>query len=198
MKYKAKFIHSPERRVFFCSDLHYNHYNSISHSDRPFATLQEMNKYIEDEFLRVLTPNDVVFSLGDLFWNLRDDRCLEILNKIPGQFFQVMGNHDRGKFWKKGGKDFVESKGGLVADILDIVVNDTPVTLSHFPILDWNLKFHGSYHLHGHCHGNLDDLNSKSPDLRVDVGFDGALAREHGSFLIPWDIINDYMKHKNS
>ena len=30
--------------------------------------------------------------------------------------------------------------------------------------------------VHGHCHGNIDDLNESSKDLRIDVGLDGKLA----------------------
>ena len=31
--------------------------------------------------------------------------------------------------------------------------------------------------LHAHCHGNIDELNKVSPDLRFDIGIDSELAR---------------------
>ncbi|MDD7621917.1 MAG: hypothetical protein SOY33_00405 [Candidatus Onthovivens sp.] len=30
--------------------------------------------------------------------------------------------------------------------------------------------------VHGHCHGNIDEFNESSKDLRIDVGLDGKLA----------------------
>ena len=30
--------------------------------------------------------------------------------------------------------------------------------------------------VHGHCHGNIDNFNESSRDLRIDVGLDGKLA----------------------
>lgn len=30
--------------------------------------------------------------------------------------------------------------------------------------------------VHSHCHGNIDEFNESSKDLRIDVGLDGKLA----------------------
>lgn len=43
-----------------------------------------------------------------------------------------------------------------------------PIILCHFPILSWDNMSHGSWHLHGHCHGSLPDTGVK----RIDVGVD--------------------------
>jgi hypothetical protein len=45
--------------------------------------------------------------------------------------------------------------------------------------------------VHGHCHGNIDDYNLRSGDLRVDVGIDGKLARECGG-LIPLERLYEH------
>lgn len=54
----------------------------------------------------------------------------------------------------------------------------------------------GVAYLTGNCHGNIDWLNDESPDLRVDVGFDGELAKKVGSFLISFEDIFEHMKQK--
>ena len=65
--------------------------------------------------------------------------------------------------------------------------------MSHYPILDWNHKFRGGLMVHGHTHGTIDDENSKSHDLRVDVGFNSSLAKKVGTFLIPiQEVINHF------
>ena len=44
-------------------------------------------------------------------------------------------------------------------------------------MLSWNRRPHGTCHIHGHCHGSIDDYNTLSEELRVDVGLDGDLAK---------------------
>jgi hypothetical protein len=50
--------------------------------------------------------------------------------------------------------------------------------------------------LFGHCHGNIDPYIDSTPDLRVDVGLDGSLARSYGSFILPFSAIYDHMVQK--
>lgn len=68
--------------------------------------------------------------------------------------------------------------------------------LCHYPMISWYQKSRGSFGVFGHCHGNIDWLNNESPDLRVDVGFDGELAKKVGSFLISFEDIFEHMKQK--
>lgn len=44
------------------------------------------------------------------------------------------------------------------------------------PMLSWEHKDKGSVMIHGHCHGKVDQINTDSKELRVDVGIDGNLA----------------------
>ena len=73
---------------------------------------------------------------------------------------------------------------------------DYKLTLCHDPMISWNGKARGTLMIHGHCHGNIDNINTESTDLRVDVGFDGLLAKKTGSFLISFEDILEYMKEK--
>ena len=43
-------------------------------------------------------------------------------------------------------------------------------------MIAWNRRPHGTCHLHGHTHGNLDEFNKNSEELRLDIGFDGGLS----------------------
>ena len=69
MKIKDKFIlKEGSGKIYFMSDLHYGHNNVIKYDDRGFDTVENMNSYIVSE-LNKLNPNDIVFDLGDMFWN---------------------------------------------------------------------------------------------------------------------------------
>ena len=204
MKIKEKFISSEtEGRVLFMSDLHYNHQNIIRHSQRPFKDVEEMNAFILGELKSKINPEDVLFDLGDLFWNMTPEKMCEILDEIPTKkIYKVVGNHDKyGVYYGSGGLE-VRKRFMMISDILDIQVESWRtgktymVTMSHYPMISWNHKPHGSIHLHGHCHGNIDQYNNSSTDLRVDLSYDGKLSKELGSFIIDFEDIIQFFNNK--
>ena len=44
--------------------------------------------------------------------------------------------------------------------------------MCHFPFLSWNRRPHGTCMVHGHSHGNANNVNELTGELRVDVGLD--------------------------
>ena len=54
---------------FYISDLHFDHKNVIPYDNRPFYNVEEMNKTLIDNWNSVVTKNDCVYILGDMFWN---------------------------------------------------------------------------------------------------------------------------------
>lgn len=205
MKIKEKFIslNEPGKRILFMSDLHYYHANVIRHNSRGFKDVQEMNNFILGELKSRISPGDILFDLGDLFWNITPNQMCEVLDQIPtNNIYKIVGNHDRyGVYYGSGGLE-VRKRFKIVCDILDIQVESWKtgetymVTMSHYPMISWNHKPHGSIHLHGHTHSNIDCLNDNSPDLRVDVGFDGHLAKDTGSFIIDFEDIIQFFDNK--
>lgn len=193
MRIKNKFSTEGEGHIYFISDLHIGHKNIISFSGRPFENVDEMNKSIIEE-LQKTKENDIIFNLGDVFWNINSKITKEILTSIPARKFLVLGNHDNRDELKKTGMF------EMVEDELEIMIEhkgaDYGCTLSHYPMLSWNHKIYGTFMIHGHCHGNLDGVNTASPDLRLDVGVDSDIAHKKGSFLIELGDIIDYFKVK--
>ena len=186
------------RKVWFMSDLHYNHQNILwinkkTRGDR-FSDLTSMNLWITTELKNKVGPEDIVFDLGDLIWKETLAEIKTFSNLLPVRSYRVLGNHD-GKNLGAWGKCW---RG--VYDLLDLIIKkdgeDIRLTLSHYPILDWNHRYRGAWNLHGHCHGNFDDLNVKSGELRMDIGFDSDMATQEGSFLIPFDSILNVMKQR--
>lgn len=183
-------------RILFMSDLHYDHENVIRFDGRPFSSIYEMNRSILYELEKNVHTDDILIDLGDLFWKCSDNEIKEVLDRIhPWKFYKIIGNHDKWPVYQRLGKYF-----DLVCDQLDIKVEHEgkqyQLALSHYPMVSWNHKPRGAFMIHGHCHGNIDQFNNDSYDLRVDVGYGGSLAREVGSFLIPFDNIFQHFTKK--
>ena len=185
------------RKVWFMSDLHYNHQNILWINKKTrghFNEVGEMNQYILSELKEKVGPEDIVFDLGDLIWKETTAEIKTFSNLLPVRSYRVLGNHD-GKNLGAWGKTW---KG--VYDLLDLIIKkdgeDIRLTLSHYPILDWNHRYRGAWNLHGHCHGGVDKLNEESGELRLDIGFDSDIATWTGSFLVSFDDILTEMKKK--
>lgn len=205
MKIKTPFTITAESNVFLMSDLHYGHKNILEIDKRPFQDIDEMNSYIVRELKTKLRPTDILFDLGDLFWRTTNIKeCREVLDQIPTKnIYKVVGNHDPYKHYlpeNTGGTNNLCNKFVRVADLYDIHIKvekeEYLVSLSHYPILDWNHMYQGGLHIYGHTHGHTDSWVKAGSRLMVDVGFSASLAKEYGSFIIPFDFILEHFKAK--
>ena len=200
MKFEKKFNLNNER-LFFMSDLHYGHENILNFykDTRPFDSIKEHNEYLTRTIEVMTNPGDWIVDLGDLFWKVPSEEAKEFLEKFKDRhFIKILGNHDSEDLFRTSLLGLVE--GGTVYDILGLKVKyageEVLVMASHYPILSWNSKAHGSIHTFGHCHGNLDSFVNSRSDLMVDVGVDGELAGKVGSFLIPFEEIYEHFRKK--
>lgn len=202
MKIGNKFNYNNFGKIYFMSDLHYNHPGILRHNPgtRNFVDVDEMNSWLSKNVWDVISEDDIVFDLGDTFWNMDCSRISTILGSVKGTMYKVMGNHDKyGLYYDQAP---LNRYYRLISDLLDIVITydgiDYRCTLSHYPLVTWNHKARGSFMLHGHCHGNIDDYNKLSPDLRVDIGMDGSLCNSLGSSpLIDFSDILRYFLDKS-
>lgn len=159
-------------KIWFVSDLHIDHENIIRHSNRPWENILEMNSYIEKELFKDVSEEDYIFDLGDTIWKPSHQRVEKVMSWFNSKnIYKIQGNHDK-KIYSKSSEKIKEE-----TQILDLRVKlkDTSeiiLVLSHYPMVSWNHKFRGSINLHGHCHGNIDEYNLTSKDLRFDISFD--------------------------
>ena len=158
---------------WFTADPHFDHDNIIRLSKRPFSNVSQMNEALIDAYNANVKPDDTLYILGDFCWGNMDKivywreqiKCRNII------FF--IGNHDRPitQAYDEGGarhpvlkKLFREVHWSRVKTI-----NGQPIHIHHHPILEWDRFFHGSWHLFGHVHGNLNPMPGH---LALDVGVD--------------------------
>ena len=171
--------------VWFTSDLHLCHRNICKYTDRinrmglnpDHPNLDQMNEWIIDKWNSKVQKNDIVYMLGD-FSFINTNITRKLLEKLKGKKHLIWGNHDKSL---KGLENYFESCSDIKEptfkqSCFPFLQEDVVAVLCHYPILAWDRRNYGSIMLHGHSHGNLDDYNDQSKELRVDVGLDGKLA----------------------
>lgn len=164
---------------FFISDTHFGHSSVIEYCSRPFADVQQMDEYLCDAWNSTVTSRDRVFVLGDFSFH-RGPETGKILDKLRGQKFLIKGNHDYSKTISK------LSQFNRISTYEDTIFTlesgeRISVVMSHFPFLSWNKMSRGSYHFHGHCHGNLRLPEGLKHARIFDVGIDN-LANVFGTY----------------
>lgn len=197
MKWNTE-INLDEHNVWFTADLHLFHSNILWMNKRPFKDCNEMWEYIKSDWNSKVQDEDYVFILGDVLWGSGATALRNMRKELKGHICIVLGNHDKEKTADgKSGSNYDVFDSCARADMIRIksarLGIDQGVFLSHYPAITWPQKGRGTIHLHGHVHGDLDEYNENSPDLRVDVGFDGKLAKMK---LIPFEEIYNYFIHK--
>lgn len=157
-------MNANKRQVWFTSDTHFGHENVIKYSNRPYRDKWEMDETMINNWNAKVQPSDVIYHLGDVFF-CREDRALEIIRRLNGQKFLIMGNHD--KYLRKSAK--LQDEFVKCSDYQEIVVEGQTIVMCHYAMLTWNKAHHGSWMLHGHSHGSLKyPFEAKIHDAGVD------------------------------
>ena len=154
---------------YFTSDLHFGYEPILKQANRPFESIEQMNKAIIDNFNSVLTKDDVLVILGDVAcygYNPKNE-----LKAINGKKVLIVGNHDKEPLKHKSFRD-------CFIDIRDNEIDrsgDISVFLSHYPMAEWDGYFKGIWHFYGHVHnssqgaGSLMKLFPRAVNVGVDV-----------------------------
>lgn len=126
---------------WFISDTHFSHTNIIRYTDRPFATVEEMNEKLIENWNMCISPGDTVFFLGD-FGMGSPEHLASICSQLNGIKICIRGNHD-GSYQKMQKIGFA-----LVLESAFIKLGRHKVELIHHPTPPPPTHFQ----LHGHVH----------------------------------------------
>lgn len=137
--------------LFFSADLHVG--DRAIAGWRRFASVAEHDAAILAGINSRVGADDELWLLGDLCRpNRASVRALRA--SIACRHVHVVeGNHD-----KRSILETLEREEGLFesvgyyAELGKVRREGYKLCLSHYPMLDWNRAFHGSYMLHGHIH----------------------------------------------
>lgn len=136
---------------YYIGDLHFNHKNIINLDSRPFNDIEEMEDILIKNWNSVVKSNDHVYILGDFCWG-KVDKWVELLDRLNGLKYLIIGNHDDFKTVNKIRYKFVG-----VYNYLEIKDQGYKLVLCHYPIASWNGMYRGTIHLYAHVHNTSDN-----------------------------------------
>nr|QNO49471.1 hypothetical protein OCBBGKCP_00028 [Methanosarcinales archaeon ANME-2c ERB4] len=145
--------------IYLISDLHLDHKNIMRYCDRPFSSVEEMNRTIIDNWNEVVAEDDFVYLIGDLAFGRRRSKMRYWLKKLNGNVILILGNHDKG---------YLDSI--VHADKCVLFYKGKKFLLIHDPKMvnsgeDWVI--------HGHEHNNKPEkypfMNGKNRTVNVSV-----------------------------
>ena len=175
-RYYDEWVVSEEelKHMWVTSDTHFGHEFIRTCCFRPFDSVEKIDKAMIDNWNNVVQSGDIVVHLGDFSWYDRKPTNY-ILNKLVGDKYLIMGNHD--KVFKQNKLSFTD-----VMLQLQLVIRETGqhIFLNHYPFL----CYAGTYskqkdiNLFGHVHSgppsdglDLPRLTNLFPS-QYDVGVD--------------------------
>ena len=80
-------------KYFVISDTHFGHKNIIDYCNRPFNSVEDMDKTLIKNWNETVSNNDLIIHLGD-FALTSKDRIKEIVSQLNGKKILILGNHD--------------------------------------------------------------------------------------------------------
>ncbi|MFT3786240.1 MAG: metallophosphoesterase family protein [Tepidisphaeraceae bacterium] len=149
------------KSTWFIADTHFGHANIIRYSKRPFATVDDHDRQLVENWNTFVKPGDDVFHLGDFAYRNRES-ALKLLEQLNGNVHLIEGNHDAAAHQIRAHFVWYDK-------VKTVKVNDRRIFLSHYAHRVWEKSHHGAWHLYGHSHASLpDDPNSLSFDAGID------------------------------
>jgi calcineurin-like phosphoesterase family protein len=175
--------------IWFTADLHFGHPKIVDICNRPVYLSDKVlnesgvnqkdvsdptykrlineahNEWLVKEVInKYVRKKDTLYILGDV--SMRDKIVTDkFLDRLNGDKRLIVGNHDRNihKSTRFGEitliKDFNFSRKNP-----DINIH---IVLCHYPMLSWNRRVYGAWHLFGHVHGRNPGVG-RSHDIGLD------------------------------
>lgn len=174
VKNNDSFIFQDGSKVWFTSDTHFGHERVIRFCNRPWDTIEEMNRGLIENWNSCVQPDDTVFHLGDFCWG-GSSEWTSILSQLNGHIHLILGNHDI-KNIRQGYMKYFES----VSFQSQILVEDQSIYLNHYPFLTYGGIYRDQpvWQLFGHIHSKQgksgkDTMRAKHLlETQYDVGVD--------------------------
>lgn len=80
--------------LHFVSDSHFGHENILRYTNRPFATVPDMNEALIANHNHRVSSEDTCYFVGDVAMGQRNKTLAEVLPRLNGKKILICGNHD--------------------------------------------------------------------------------------------------------
>lgn len=154
--------------IYFTSDLHFGHTNIIKYCNRPFSSVEDMDKALINSWNEAVKPDDDIYILGD-FTMRGSGQARGYLSALNGRKYLIVGNHDLFL------DDLDEAEGWFewVKDYAAVDFHGVSFVLFHYPIVEWFRFGKGAIHLYGHIHNSPPAATKIPSNIRAfNVGVD--------------------------
>ena len=162
---------------YYIADLHLGHTNVIRMDNRPFESIEEMDRQLIDNWNSRVKKKDTVYILGD--FSMKGPKAVvEYLKQLNGNKVLIKGNHDRINTEAKN--LFLE-----ITPYKELHDGNSKVILCHYPITFYNRQHAYSIMLYGHVHNTAESklLN----ELKLTIREQGIPVRMFNTgCMMPW------------
>lgn len=179
-------------KVFFTSDTHFGDERALRLSSRPFQDVEEMDNELIRRWNETVPEDGIVFHLGDFGFGTYQ-RGHEILRKLNGRKYLILGNHDQQTICRGHVLMFEE-----VSQQMNVNVDGQRIFLNHYPLLCFPDETRTVWQLFGHVHSG--PLSKNGYDLQrlqyllprqYDVGVDNNDFRP-----VPYEQLSEIIKNQ--
>jgi calcineurin-like phosphoesterase family protein len=162
--------------ILVWSDVHFGHRNVMKFcpATRPWAAdplnpTDDETKVMDKALIEAWnkrTKGKTIFMLGDFSFSRDSEYNAWIFSQLLGDKHLILGNHDH--------SDTRKLPWSSISNYKELKVEGNQFILFHYPISSWNNCRHGSFHLHGHVHG--EHVPGKQTLRMLDVAVDNGFA----------------------
>lgn len=208
---KPRTFSSAKQPILFCSDLHLGH-NPVGWDSPPlwatrgFDSIDSHDSWVRAKWHELVTPETIVFNLGDATFSDPKGERFRQLTTWPGQQLHIWGNHWSGS--KQMYQHYSADEGieayPLIAENLTFIghqlhcfIDGTSVYMQHYAPFIWPEMKEGGYALCGHSHSRCVEINPEDTTHGriLDVGVDNAIRLTQTPFFT-WDQVQRIMAKK--
>jgi calcineurin-like phosphoesterase family protein len=160
---KFKELQSPPREerlsvsdkpVYLIGDTHFDHKNIIRYCHRPFSSVTEMNRAIQNKWNGTVGDTGVVYFLGDWSFGRRSRPASYWRRRLKGSIVSIRGSHDK--------INFETSRVLHVSGYNFLLIHDP-----RDKRIEW-LKWH-DWIIHGHVHHRAPFIDGERKTINVSV-----------------------------
>ena len=148
----------PDCSIYIIADHHFYHQNILNYTRKEFNNLEEMNEFILKKHNETINHEDIVIFLGDFCF--KTNHILDLLTKMNGHKYLVLGNHDSKDLIRKYPSLGFEGIFTMPIKIKDNYLSHEPLLNEErndltFQLITKEFKTKNALNYHGHIHDTI-------------------------------------------